>query len=374
MIKGLRPALAPAGCIKIGGLGKPLLKNASKGKPKDKLGPSDYWRPPLKFDNFVVTKTSRNDAGDLAPDDAVMAALPKEKDGRCREIPIVIHSDDIDEVFPTSYALYAGRKLACTGNGEKAMRYDFDKQTRQRLETKREVPCVCPYYTDEGTCKTHGTLHCSLSIPGLAVAGAVYRWRTTSIISIQRMVGSLQQILATAGTLRNVPLVLRLEPVVVSPEGKTTTVYVAHVELRARDLVEVQSRALEAARIRNELGGATSVPYRALISAPASDTETPEEAADVYEEFHQSLEEGEPEQEPARAATQSVKDIATGQAGNGKPAAPTPAAEPAKPKGDGKSKEQREAEFRAKNAKKAEPAKREAAADVDYGAPDDVAF
>lgn len=392
MIKGITPRLSETGKIKIGGLGKPMLKKSAKGKQNPTV--DDYYRMPLKFDHFIVTKTSRSEAGDLEHDEALMAALPKDRDGKCREIPVVLHSDDIDEVFPTAYALYAGRKLACTGNGEKALRYDFDKATRQRLDSKKEVGCVCPYYTEAGQCKPHGTLHASIFLPNVALAGAVYKWRTTSEISISRMLGSLQQILAVTGTLRGLPLVLKLEPVVVSPEGKSTTVYTCHLELRAKDLVEVQTKALEAARIRNELGGRSPVPYRALISAPGSESESPGEQAEVYDEFHSNPEETEPEAAPA-TTTEAVKNIATQQAK--RQAEPTTAAPAAsagaagenhgaargsetaaqtQPKGDGKSKEQREAEFREKNRKKSEakPAPATAApvpaGEPDYGAPD----
>src|SRR5262245_10037567 len=110
MIKGIQGRLAEGGKIKIGGLGPERQKQSGQGT----------WRPPVKLDHFLVTKTTRDDEGDLALDDALMEALAKDADGKVRAIPIVLHSDALDEVFPTSYALYAGRKLFCSGDGETA--------------------------------------------------------------------------------------------------------------------------------------------------------------------------------------------------------------------------------------------------------------
>lgn len=381
MIKGIVPALSEAGKIKIGGLGKPLLKSAAKNKPKESLGPNDYYRLPVKFDHFVITKTRRTSAGDLEIDEAIMEALPKDRDGKCREIPIVLHSDKIDDVFPSAYALYAGRQLACRGDGEKAERYRFDQEKRQRLNIIDTVPCTCDFYEKENRCKAHGTLHCSLNLQGLAIAGAVYKWRTTGIISIQRMIGSLQQILYTVGTLRNIPLTLRLEPVDVMPDGKASTIYACHVELRASDLLSVQQRALEAATTRKQLSSGGQLPPPVVVP-PAADTESPEEQEEVWAEFHaghareEAAEEPTPATSPAAGTTtDQVKKIATQQASREASSAPAPATDPAKdtkPKGESKTKAEREAEFRARNKKSEEPktAAPTPAGEPDYGAPD----
>lgn len=288
MIKGITPSLAEGGKIKIGELGE---ERVSRGSGKK-------FRMPVKLDYFLITKTTRDQQGDLELDEELMAALPKDADGQVREIPIVLHSDEIDDVFPTTYAMYSGKKLACRGDGERAVRWKWEttKEGPRRTNDTQEVACTCSFLGAKSgnVCKPHGTLHCSIMVPGQAVAGAVHKWRTTSLISIQRMIGSLQQILATCGTLRGLPLVLRVEPVQVAPDGVTSTVYCCHVELRAKDLLTVQRQALEAAQMRKALTAGRDLDgdYRKLIHAPAADDESEEEQAEVAQEFH-------PEGEPA---------------------------------------------------------------------------
>ena len=285
MIKGINPRLAEAGKIKIGGLGEKRTKRG--GDPKN---PADQYRLPVKFPHFVITTTQRNPDGDLIADDLLMSALARDEDDRLTEIPIYVHSDEIDDVFPTAYACYTGRALHCSGDGEQATRWRITDG--RRAGESKAVACPCDYRTDPDVrtgeqrrlpiCRPHGTLHCSLAIPGLAVAGAVYRWRTTSIISIQRMIGSLQQILATCGGLRGLPLILRLTPVVVRG---STTVYCCHVELRAKDIQEAQQIALDAARMRQQIA-APQDSYHALIATPGSAAESEIEQAEVAQEFH----------------------------------------------------------------------------------------
>lgn len=303
MIKGIVPQLAEAGKIKIGGLGEPRLKKAAKNKPKNQLSPRDFWRPPIKLDHFLITRTERRD-GKLVEDTAAMEACPRGPDGKITEIPIVVHSDELEEVFPTCYALYSGRKLACKGDGELATRWAFDKETRKRLDETTQVPCPCKYL-DAARCKAHGTLHCSLALPDRAVAGAVHKWRTTSIISIRRMMGSITQILATVGTLKGLPLWLRLEPV----DTDNGRVYCCHLELRAADVMGLQRTALEAAQMRAQLTSGTTAMirgYRAMIEGP--EDERAEEQAEVAQEFHGDQGDAEPEIMPSKPAPQVEVD------------------------------------------------------------------
>lgn len=276
MIHGTRTALAEAGKIKIGGLGQV------------RQGQNAAYRQPEKYTYFIVTKTTRKPSptpgvpGDLETDDAIMAQLPKDPDQKCRRIPIILHSDNIEDVFPTTLALYTGKKLYCSGDGKNAV--------RRELVDGKAVPtpmaCPCPYLNNRENkklcCKPHGTLNCSIALKDLAVAGAVHHWRTTSIISIQQMRGSLEQIQSLFGTLRGVPLWLVVGPVTVSPGGVTTTVHVCHVEARAQDVMAIQQKALQMASMRQRLGFVDRV---APVQRPAVD-EGPDEEAETQMEFH----------------------------------------------------------------------------------------
>lgn len=104
MIKGLKPKLAEGGKIKIGG----------KGEARQSRSGGTY-RVPRKDNHFTITTTQREGGspdGDLIRDDRIMGLLASEYadgDGKIRTLPIVLHSDDIDLVFPTAYVSYTGR-------------------------------------------------------------------------------------------------------------------------------------------------------------------------------------------------------------------------------------------------------------------------
>ena len=277
MLKLIQPSLAEAGKIKIGRLGPE--RTSSRGKA---------FRMPEKLDHFLVTSTRRDKSGDLEVDEPLMDALAPEyadEDGRIRRIPIVVHSDDIDEVFPTTLALYSGRKLACRGDGEEATRYQISNG--KRTGRSKQMACPCPYFgsEQEPRCKAHGVLNCSILAPGRGVAGSVYKWRTTSEISLNRMVASLQQIKALTGSLMGLPLLLCIEPIQV----ETGTVFCCHVELR-ESIVEAQNRLISLYDARRRVTEMAS-PVRLSIPAPASDNESDEEQADVSAEFYPAGEE-----------------------------------------------------------------------------------
>ena len=273
MIHGLNARLAEAGKIKIGTKGE--ARRSSKG---------NEFRPPKKLDHFLITKTERDEAGDFALDTTMMGAIEKDSDGKIRSIPIVLHSDEIDKVFPTSYALYSGRRCACRGDGQTAIQREIKDKVFTGAEKERKCPCDYLRATDGPVCKPNGKLYASIAVQGAAIAGAVHVWRTTSIISIEQMVGSLQQIKAICGVLRGVPLWLRVKPVTIERDSGATTVYVCHVELRAADVAAVQKAALEAAQIRRQLGFRDDE-YQRIVQLPAHN-ETIEEQADIAAEFY----------------------------------------------------------------------------------------
>jgi hypothetical protein len=275
MIKGIRPKLAEAGKIKIGGLG-----------PERKSKKGGTYRLPQKYDYFLITGTNRDEKGDLEQDTQLMEAIGTDaSDGQIREIPIVLHSDEIDEVFPTTYAMYSGRRCACRGDGQTATRREIKKDKYTGAE--KTINCPCNYLRSDSqpTCKPNGKLFCSISAPGASVAGAVHIWRTTSIISIEQMIGSLMQIKSICGTLRGIPLWLRVKPITVEPEGQgPITVYCCHVELRAADVAQIQRQALEAADLRQRLGWSDDE-YKGVLSLPAHG-ETDEEQEAIAAEFY----------------------------------------------------------------------------------------
>lgn len=273
MIKNIRPSLAEAGKIKIGVLG-----------PERKSAKGNMFRPPQKLDHFLITTNRRNEAGDLELDAALMDAIGTDSDGKIRAIPIVVHSDNIDEVFPTSYALYSGKRCACRGDGETALRREM--KGKQFTGAEKQIKCPCDFLRAASgpVCKPNGKLYCSIAAPGASIAGAVHNWRTTSIISVEQMIGSLQQIKAITGILRGIPLWLTVKPITVERDEGATTVFCCHLELRAADIQEVQRKALEAAEMRRRLGFDDN-DYKRIISLPAHG-ETIEEQGEIAGEFY----------------------------------------------------------------------------------------
>ena len=274
MIHGLIPSFTECGKVKLGGLGQ---------ERQSKSGGT--YRQPVKYDSFALTKTYRDAAGNLAPDAELMQRIAKDPDGKLRAIPIVLHSDDIDEVFLTNYARYAGRKLHCSGDGKVAIRYELKKGDKgQAVKTgeSKQIDCPCSYLEDK-SCKPHGILYCSIRVPGLAVAGAIHTLRTTSIITLRRVLGSLLQIKKAVGMLQGLPLWLVVQPV----PTDNGIVYCAHIELRAADIIDAQKTALEAAKMRSALIGEVADlnrSYRAMLTPPAEESD--EEQETVAAEFH----------------------------------------------------------------------------------------
>lgn len=280
----IKPRVCELGKIKIGGLGEERQKASGSGT----------YRMPVKHDYFTVTTLFRDPkTGDLIPDAELMASLKDfaDPDGRLRQLPISVLSNEPDDVLQAAYVWYNGRRLAGRSDGVTFTRFfDLNKGWLPQPEV---MPWKPEYANLTGPdkkklFKLHVTLNCVVAAPS-ARWGGVYKFRSTSQISAEQLYSSLVQLRTlTGGQLRGLPLRLVLRPVQVSPEGVTSVVYVVHIELRGADLQTIQEMALERARFEianaKQLG-ALQQEYRALLAAPGED-ETPEEAAEIAQEFH----------------------------------------------------------------------------------------
>lgn len=271
-----RPVIATAGFIKIGGLGE------------ERKGAKGPWRAPIKLNHFIITKTVRGDDTNLIRDTERMQALKEagwaDPDGQLRELPIQLHSDNLDEVFPTNLAYYAGKSLLCRGDGHDAQRYSTDKEGNRTGPITVGCPCEHSVLVNpKGKCKPNGSLHCSLRLPGLGSIGSLFRWRTTSQISISRMMGSLLQVQEMVGSLKAVPLVLVLEEVELA--GKAP-VYCCHLELRENSLIDLQKHLLAMTAQRNRVAlTSSSAPVRLKVIQPGDHEDDAEQAA-IADEFY----------------------------------------------------------------------------------------
>jgi hypothetical protein len=296
MIKGITPRLAELGKIRIGKKDAQVRQTKSGGT----------WRAPEKLDHFLITGCGRDAKGDLKVDQRLMDRLVREygdEDGKLRQLPISLLSDDVDEVITASYCRYDGRSLTAHCDGETCT-WLRDKNGNA---INKQIPCSGEH--EQKPWKLHATLACVIA-SGEASWGGVYKFRTTSRITVDQLYGSLLHLQSlTSGILQGVPLRLVVRPVEVSPEGKATTVYVVHIELRGADLSAVQQQVIQLAQVRiqneRQLRSVRSE-YLKLLKAPGVDEDELEQA-DVAEEFDP----GERQALPARGeTTDAVIDVA----------------------------------------------------------------
>lgn len=284
----LSPRQAEAGKIKIGGL----------GKAKESRSGTDY-RQPIKRDYFLITLTTRDGTGNFEPDTALMEKLAKDPDGKIREIPVLIESDDLDEVFPSSLACYQGRTLFCRGNGK-------DLATRQVLDRKKRngrdvtvktgkterVACPCSYLGADKNkglqCLPHGTFWCTIVAGEETRIGARHAFRTTSWNSIRAIRGALETTQKIVGTVVGVPLWLCVKSKLTQTRGSagTKTIYIVHLECRTKDLFSLQKAAIEQAKTRHAVAELAGSPLKLGMAAPGDDSESEQDQAEIQEEYH----------------------------------------------------------------------------------------
>lgn len=316
LAKLLAPRVCELGKIKIGGLG-----DERTGKSGGK------YRMPVKYDEFRITTLNRGPDGLLVEDSALMAALPKDADGKLRTLPVSLLSNDLEEVMQASYLWYNGKRLAGKSDGE-TLTVHFDHEKGTWLDKPKVVPWDAKY----ADIKVKGVplfkLHCTLNVviaSQIARFGGLYKFRTTSRITSDQLYGSLVQLRQlTGGVLRGLPLQLVVRPMQVAPNGQPTTIYVVHVELRGADIAAIQARALELAQfeVQNiKQIAATQAEYRQLLAAPDEFADV-EEEAEVGQEFHSHQQDGQPGRLPERPAD---KAPVPAPAPDPEPAAPAPA-------------------------------------------------
>jgi hypothetical protein len=279
------------GCIKIGG----------KGESRPTSGGGTF-RLPRKDDHFTITTMNRTASGDLVIDKPLMDQLLEEHaddDGKLRQIPIRVLSDDIDDILQAQYAWY-GRKSCGARSDGKTVTWYCCPNPGPKYGTLYKPPIVEPWLEEpmlamKGTdgkplFKLHGTFNCVIAAKESRFGG-VYRFRTTSLISVKQLYSSLLHVSQlTGGVLIGMPLTLVVRPQQVSPEGKATTVYTVHVELRGRGIMELQQQAVQQMQfmLENKQRMLTAqTEYRKLLCA----LESKEEQAAIADEFHPDAQE-----------------------------------------------------------------------------------
>lgn len=273
-VRNLNPALIGLGNIKIG------MKGAAR---QSKSGGS--YQMPVKLDHFIVTTMERGSDGNFIRDSEIMATLGDNP----KEIPVTLIYDDVELNFPTRYAMYEGKSLKCTGDGQQARWSD--------QEGTRMVCCPCPRqspgYMGKDKCKLTGTL--SVIISGADVVGGAWKFRTTSYNSVVGLLSSMAMIKRiSGGVLAGIPLVLKVSPkAVIDPVGgKQQTIYV--VSLAYKGSVSSLQNIGYSIMMQNKQHGVRieqlEQQARLLIASHADEYE--QDADDITDEFYPEQQEG----------------------------------------------------------------------------------
>jgi hypothetical protein len=287
LIKNAKTRLPELGKVKIGEKEAQERQSAKGGT----------WRAPKKLDHFLITTLERDSRGDLKVDVDLMKKLapegcPVDQRGipKLTEIPIVLLADELDDAIAQSYCFYPGKTLGGRCDGETCTWF-IDAKGNPRPPISK--PCTGEHER-EGW-KLHTRFNFGIA-SGDARWGGFYSFRTTSEISAEQIPGSLAWLRErTFGVLQGLPLTLCVRPMQVAPDGKPSTVYVVHVEMRGMKIQDLQRQALEAVQTQTQYAKqfeAVRAESRRLLRAPGLD-EDPVEQADVAEEFHpEALEKG----------------------------------------------------------------------------------
>lgn len=278
MIKTLRPKIPEIMKLKIG----------RKSDETHESRSGSTYRLPQKIDHFLVCKTTHEDDDDDANFEIhhpAMEALKEfqDEDHCVRQIPIRF-GGELDEVLSSEYAKYDGRTKTCYGDGVSARRRLPIMQNGKPVGWSNEektVSCPCEYLTQR-KCKPNGRLMMKLDLPEVAVSGGSMVFRTTSIISIERLLGSLEEITHDVGSLVGYRMWAVLNQVKVAPEGRPMTAYVVHVELRSADVRALQHFVMQGLEIRKAV--AAAVDYKALVASTSEEDVVVQ--ADVAREFY----------------------------------------------------------------------------------------
>ena len=306
----LKPRLVELGAVRIGTLGDE--RQSAKGTT---------YRLPQKLDHFLVTTNMRDDHDRLKNDDALLKQLQDDygdADGKLRRIPIVLLSDRLEDNLRCAWVYYAGKVCLARSDGEQLWKYGdlktgklFDEPQVQKWSDK----FLEAELHGKPIFKKHTSLEFMIDSPR-ARWGGVYRFRTTSEITGDQLYGSLLHLKRlTQGVLCGIQFMLVVRPVVVTPDGKPTIVYVCHVEWCGAHLMDLQAKSLEIARFHRAHRLEIIEIQRELGSHPdPGEGESDAEQAEIQQHFHPEGGGGSTEPPTMRDTVSGLKKAAGGSA------------------------------------------------------------
>ena len=244
------------------------------------LPPNGDCNHPTKLDHFVFLrkKKSANRVGwEVDPE------LTEHYGEECRELHIMLIDDDIENVFPSSYAWWTATERKCWGDGTSATRRTAEKPGGQPWT---QCGTGCPELAS-GQCKPGGDLRFVLAdFPRL---GSVCRIHTCSYRSIRQIHSALQEIQTfTGGRLAGITAKLTVRPEEATnfdrkeKRKKTSSIWALSLEVEGDDMRKVianlTGNALLFAESRKLLGSNGKV----LEVVEDEQEQAPEVAAEFY--------------------------------------------------------------------------------------------
>src|ERR1019366_6297473 len=211
------------------------------------LPPNGDCNHPTKLDHFVFLrkKKAANRVGwEVDPE------LTEHYGDDCRELHIMLIDDDIENVFPSSYAWWTATQRKCWGDGTTATRRTTEKPGGQPWTI---CGSGCPELAS-GQCKPNGDLRFVLAdFPRL---GSVCRIHTCSYRSIRQIHSALQEIQTfTGGRLAGITAKLTVRPDEATyfdrkeKRNKTSSIWTLSLEVEGDDMRKLIANLTENARL-----------------------------------------------------------------------------------------------------------------------------
>ena len=261
------------------------------------LPPNGDRNHPTKLDHFVFLrkkKTANRVEWEIDPD------LTKHYGEQCRNLHIMLIDDDIENVFPSSYAWWTATERKCWGDGVTATRRTAEKPGGQPWT---QCGSGCPELSS-GQCKPGGDLRFVLAdFPRL---GSVCRIHTCSYRSIRQIHSALQEIQTfTGGRLAGITAKLTVRPEEATyfdrkeKRKKTSSIWALSLEVEGDDMRKLIANLTENARLFAET--------RKLLGSGGKVLEVVEDeleqAPEVAAEFYPSSLNGSSSTEPTEAGS-----------------------------------------------------------------------
>jgi hypothetical protein len=211
------------------------------------LPPNGDRNHPTKLDHFVFLrkkKTANKVEWETDSD------LTQHYGEQCRELHIILIDDDIENVFPSSYAWWTATERKCWGDGASATRRTAEKPGGQPWP---QCGNGCSELAS-GLCKPSGDLRFVLAdFPRL---GSVCRIHTCSYRSIRQIHSALQEIQTfTGGRLAGITAKLTVRPEEATyfdrkeKRKKTASIWALSLEVEGDDMRKLIANLTENARL-----------------------------------------------------------------------------------------------------------------------------